>query len=88
VFHSFTRNSQRQDPRNKGILKCQRNRLRKLLTDEHAEQLRRIDVLDKILARTSRVLNPAAHGGDPPIYEEEVEDALILVKQRESIVAN
>ena len=74
------------DVRNKGILKCQRNRLRQLLTDEQADLLRRIDVLDQILACTSRVLNPAAHGGDPPIYEKEVEDALELVKQLETIV--
>jgi len=57
-----------------------------LVVEDHADLLRRIDVLDKILTCTSRVLNPAAHGGDPPIYEKEVEEALELVKQLESIV--
>ena len=75
------------DAKNKGILKCQRGRLRKLFTEEHAEVLRRIEIIDKVLACTSRVLNPAAHAGDPPIYEKEVEDALNLMKQLTSIVS-
>lgn len=28
--------------------------------------------------------NPAAHAGDPPLYENEVHDALSLIKQLET----
>ena len=38
-----------------------------------------------ILACTERVLNPAAHSGNPPLYEKEVQDARSLFKQLETI---
>jgi hypothetical protein len=46
--------------------------------------LRQTKLIDDILACTERVLNPAAHSGDPPLYEKEVQDALHLIKQLES----
>ena len=72
------------DPATKGRLKTNRNRLRKLVTADHVERLRQIKLIDDILACTDRVLNPAAHAGNPPLYEKEVQDALDLVKQLES----
>jgi hypothetical protein len=68
----------------KGILKTQRKRLRALLSAEHVERLRQIKLIDDILACTERVLNPAAHSGNPPLYEKEVQDALDLIKSLES----
>lgn len=68
----------------RGRLKTNRNRLRKLLTEEQVEHLRKIKLIDDILACTERVLNPAAHSGAPPLYEKEVQDALVLVSQLES----
>ncbi len=72
------------DPATRGRLKTNRNRLRKLLTEEQVERLRQIKLIDDILACTERVLNPAAHSGNPPLYEKEVEDALALVQQLEA----
>lgn len=75
--------NQSLDPATRGRLKTNRNRLRLLATIEHVERLRRIKLIDDILACTERVLNPAAHAGSPPLYEKEVEDALALVVQLE-----
>ncbi|MBX3419382.1 MAG: AAA family ATPase [Pirellulaceae bacterium] len=70
----------------KGILKAQRRRLRQVITDDQTNVLRRIELIDDILACTGRVLNPAAHAGDPPIYEAEVINALSLIQQLEQDV--
>jgi len=72
------------DPATKGRLKTNRNRLRQLVTKEHVERLRQIKLIDDILACKDRVLNPAAHAGNPPLYEKEVQDALILIRDLES----
>jgi len=72
------------DAATKGILKKQRKWLRQLLKAEHVEHLRQIKLVDDILACTERVLNPAAHAGNPPLYEKEVGDALELIKQLET----
>lgn len=68
----------------RGRLKTNRERLRRLVKDEHVDRLRQVKLIDDILACTSRVLNPSAHAGNPPLYEKEVQDALALVKQLES----
>ena len=72
------------EPAIKGRLKTNRERLRRLIKDEHVERLRQIKLIDEIVACTERVLNPSAHSGTPPLYEKEVADALALVKQLES----
>jgi energy-coupling factor transporter ATP-binding protein EcfA2 len=69
------------DAPTRGKLKCQRKRLRLLLTGDYLKQLKRVKLIDDILACTERVLNPAAHGGNPPLYQKEVADALNLIKQ-------
>lgn len=72
------------DAATKGCLKTNRNRLRRLLAVEQVERLRQIKLIDDILACTERVLNPAAHAGNPPLYEKEVQDALNLIRQLET----
>jgi hypothetical protein len=74
------------DAPTKGILKTQRKRLRHVLKADHVERLRQIKLIDDILACTERVLNPAAHSGNPPLYEKEVQDALALIKQLDAIL--
>jgi energy-coupling factor transporter ATP-binding protein EcfA2 len=69
----------------KGILKTQRRHLRQLISTEHVERLRQIKLIDDILACTDRVLNPAAHAGNPPLYQKEVQDALDLIKQLDTV---
>jgi hypothetical protein len=68
----------------KGVLKTQRKRLRQLASAAHIEQLRKVKLIDEIIACTDRVPNPAAHAGNPPLYRKEVEDALALIKQLET----
>ncbi|MDA1017984.1 MAG: hypothetical protein O3A00_26440 [Planctomycetota bacterium] len=68
------------DGETRGRLKSQRRMLRKLISKDHADTIRRIRLLDHLLACTGRVLNPAAHAGDPPIYEAEVPNALDLIQ--------
>ena len=72
------------DKPTKGRLKTNRERLRRMIAVEHVERLRQIKLIDDILACTDRVLNPAAHAGNPPLYQKEVQDALNLIKQLES----
>jgi hypothetical protein len=69
------------DVATKGILKSKRRRLREAFTTKQDERLRQIKLIDNILACTERVLNPAAHAGTPPLYEKEIQDALVLVRQ-------
>jgi energy-coupling factor transporter ATP-binding protein EcfA2 len=73
------------DAPTKGKLKTQRQHLRQLISAEHVERLRRIKLIDEILACTDRVLNPAAHAGNPPLYQKEVQDALDLIKQLDTV---
>jgi hypothetical protein len=54
---------------------------------EHVERLRQIKLIDEVLDCTERVLNPAAHAGDPPLYEKEVQEALNLIRQLEGTLA-
>ena len=49
-----------------------------------ARQINRVfpmPVIGEILRVIERVLNPGAHGGTPPLYEGELDRALVLVKQ-------
>ena len=75
------------DASEKGKLKYKREGLRRLVNGEHVARFRQIKLIDDILACTERVLNPAAHSGNPPLYEKEVEDALNLIEQLESSLA-
>ena len=75
------------DKPTKGCLKTNRERLRRLVSQDHVERLRKIILIDEILACTERVLNPAAHADNPPLYKKEVQDALDLIKQLETSLA-
>jgi hypothetical protein len=58
-----------------------RTALRKLLSALHSERRLAISVLAQIDHVKDRILNPAAHAGNPPLYEGEMEDALALVRR-------
>lgn len=70
----------------KGILKAQRKRLRQVVTDDAWAKMEAIEVVDRVLAMTDRVLNPAAHGSAAPLYQEEVRKALTLINRLENIL--
>lgn len=66
-----------------GQINTKRNALRKLLTKTDWTALKNIQLIDQVIATTERVLNPAAHGGEAPLYEAEVGEALNLIQQLE-----
>lgn len=74
------------DAGTKGKLKCQRRELSKSLNDLDLQHLRTIKIVDDILKMTGRVLNPAAHWGEPALYDAEVRKALMLIKQFEKSI--
>ncbi len=70
----------------KGKLKCQRKRLTQFLSDFGWQHLQTIEILDAILRMTDRVLNPAAHWGEPALYDAEVRKALSLINRLEQCI--
>ncbi len=72
------------DPADRGKLKSARKHLRSLLNDENWKVMENIRLIDDVLKTTERVLNPGAHGGDSPLYEHEVQNAMDLLKQLET----
>jgi len=65
------------------VLSRLRKQLRTLVTSEHWAMIENAQVIDDVLATTERVLNPGSHGGEAPLYKEEVHQALELVKKLE-----
>lgn len=68
-------------------LKEQRKKLRTLLTDAHWNAIENAKLIDEIIKSTERVLNPAAHGGQNPLYQAEVQKALALIAKLEKCLA-
>jgi len=75
------------DATTKGLLKAKRRELHKLISKDNAEILRKIILIDEVLACRERVLNPAAHAGFYPRYFHEVQHALRLIRQLEADLA-
>jgi len=71
------------DPAARGKLKTQRKHLRQFLSDTAWQHARTIEVVDAVIHMKDRVLNPAAHWGDAPLYEAELKKALSLVERLE-----
>ena len=63
-----------------------RTALRKLLAALHPEGRLAISVLAQIDHVKDRILNPAAHAGNTPLYEGEMEDALELVRRLKDVL--
>lgn len=55
--------------------------LRNLLRELRAERRSAIAVINEIEHLKDRILNPSAHAGETPLYEQEMVDALDLVRQ-------
>ena len=70
-------------PADRGKINSKRQALRQLLTQTDWAVMKNIRLIDEVLETTERVLNPAAHGSEAPLYEAEVEKALELVRQLE-----
>jgi len=74
-------------PADQGKLMSARKNLRSLLKHENWKVMENIKLIDEVLATTERVLNPGAHGGDAPLYEDEVEKALELITKLEKCLS-
>lgn len=75
------------DVADRGRLKCARRTLRTLLTDENWKAMQNVKLIDEVLGTTERVLNPGAHGGDAPLYEHEIQNALAQIARLEKCLA-
>lgn len=67
----------------RGKIKAQRRHLRQFLSQVDWRHLETMEVLDAVLRMKDRVLNPAAHWGEAPLYDAEVRKALRLVARLE-----
>ena len=70
----------------KTLLKQQREKLKQFMTKDAWKALEAIDVLDGVIRMKDRVLNPAAHWAETPLYDAEVKKALTLIARLEAIL--
>lgn len=68
----------------KTLLKQQREKLKQFMTKDAWKALEAIDILDAVIQMKDRVLNPAAHWSETPLYDAEVKKALTLVSRLEA----
>lgn len=61
--------------------------LRNLIKELHGHHRRTGQILEQIEHIKDRILNPAAHAGDPPLYASEIEDAFGLIRQLKHALA-
>jgi len=67
---------------------CQRRaEMRNLIGELHGPHRDAGRILEQIEQMKDRILNPAAHAGNPPLYASEIEDALRLVRQLRDVLS-
>lgn len=64
-----------------------RKQLSSVITNEHWQMVENAKTIDEVVATTERVLNPGSHGGEVPLYEAEVRQALDLIKKLEKCLS-
>ncbi|MEX0290146.1 MAG: AAA family ATPase [Flavobacteriaceae bacterium] len=69
-----------------GRIKCQRRRLKRFLSDESWKSLETVQVIDRVIRMKDRVLNPASHWNEAPLYQAEVLKALKLIERLEKVL--
>ena len=74
------------DSATKGKLKTQRRRLRQFLSNTGWQQAEAIKTIDAVIRMKDRVLNPAAHWGEEPLYQTEMDKALKLISRLERVL--
>lgn len=74
------------DAEAKGRIKCQRKRLKRFFSQDAWKNLEAIEILDAVIRMKDRVLNPAAHWAETPLYDAEVKKALALIQRLEIIL--
>jgi energy-coupling factor transporter ATP-binding protein EcfA2 len=71
-------------PGEKTLIKQQRDKLKQFLSQDAWKALEAIDILDTVIQMKDRVLNPAAHWAETPLYNAEVKKALTLIARLEA----
>jgi len=74
------------DPATKRELKTQRRRLRQFLSNTAWQKAEAIETIDTVIRMKDRVLNPAAHWGEEPLYQAELNKALKLISRLERVL--
>ena len=74
------------DPATKGKIKTQRQRLKQFVSQEAWKNLEAIEAVDSILKMKDRVLNPAAHWNETPLYDAELKKAQRLIQRLETVL--
>jgi energy-coupling factor transporter ATP-binding protein EcfA2 len=60
-----------------------RLKLNDVMSNTHWQMMENAKVVEQVLETTARVLNPGSHGGETPLYESEVRQALELIRRLE-----
>ena len=60
-----------------------RLKLNDVVSNTHWQMMENAKIVDQVLETTARVLNPGSHGGETPLYESEVRQALELIQRLE-----
>ena len=74
------------DAATRGKLKTQRRHLRQFFSDTAWQQAKAMETIDAVIRMKDRVLNPAAHWGEAPLYQAELDKALKLVSRLEQVL--
>ncbi len=69
-------------------LKAKRRELRQVLTHDGWAKMEVLVIFDSMQEMTDRVLNPASHSNEAPLYEEEVRRAKTLIDRLEQVLVN
>ena len=70
----------------RGRIKKQRQRLKAFLSDESWKALKSVEIIDQVIRMKDRVLNPASHWNETPLYQAEVQKALRLIQRLEKVL--
>jgi ABC-type lipoprotein export system ATPase subunit len=73
-----------KDKDEKTLIKQQRENLKHFMSQDAWKTLEAIEVLDAVIQMKDRVLNPAAHWAETPLYNAEVKKALTLIGRLEA----
>lgn len=74
-------NNPNLQPQEKGVLKSKRHDLQGILKHQGWAKIELIKAIEEVLKDTDRVLNPASHSNETPLYEAEVRQALERVQK-------
>ena len=71
-------------PDEKTLIKQQREKLKRFMSQDAWKALEAIHILDAVIQMKDRVLNPAAHWAETPLYNAEVKKAMTLIARLEA----